>query len=57
MLEEDAMRFDAFLKEHDEKVQEAISEAESEARAKQDRVRLRMPREWVWPLAAALLEQ
>jgi hypothetical protein len=28
MLEEDALRFDAFLKENDEKVQEAIKRAE-----------------------------
>ncbi len=40
MLEEDALRFDAFLKENDEKVQEAIKRAEMEAKAKQDKVRL-----------------
>ena len=40
MLEEDALRFDAFLKENDEKVQEAIKKAEVEAKAKQDKVRL-----------------
>lgn len=39
MLEEDALRFDAFLKENDEKVQEAIKKAEVEAKAKQDKVR------------------
>jgi hypothetical protein len=38
MLEEDAMRFDAFLKENDEKVQEAIKHADTEAKAKQDKV-------------------
>ena len=38
MLEEDAVRFDAFLKENDEKVQEAIKRAEVEAKAKQDKV-------------------
>uniref|UniRef100_A0A7S0V0D1 DUF4200 domain-containing protein n=1 Tax=Polytomella parva TaxID=51329 RepID=A0A7S0V0D1_9CHLO len=38
MLEEDAIRFDAFLKENDEKVQEAIKHAEMEAKAKQDKV-------------------
>ena len=38
MLEEDALRFDAFLKENDEKVQEAIKRAEVEAKAKQDKV-------------------
>eukprot|EP00899_Mesostigma_viride_P027760 jgi/Mesvir1/8169/Mv12474-RA.2 len=38
MLEEDALRFDAFLKENDEKVQEAIKWAEVEAKAKQDKV-------------------
>ena len=40
MLEEDALRFDAFLKENDEKVQEAIKKAEVEAKAKQDKVRI-----------------
>lgn len=40
MLEEDALRFDAFLKENDEKVQEAIKKAEVEGKAKQDKVRL-----------------
>ncbi|CAG9464617.1 unnamed protein product [Pedinophyceae sp. YPF-701] len=38
MLERDAERFDAFLKENDEKVQEALKRAEIEARAKQDKV-------------------
>lgn len=38
MLEEDALRFDAFLKENDEKVQEAIKRAEMEAKAKQDKL-------------------
>lgn len=38
MLEEDALRFDAFLKENDEKVQEAIKHADTEAKAKQDKV-------------------
>ena len=37
MLEEDALRFDAFLKENDEQVQEAIRRAEAEAKAKQDK--------------------
>jgi hypothetical protein len=41
MLEEDALRFDAFLKENDEKVQEAIKHADTEAKAKQDKVRSR----------------
>ena len=40
MLEEDALRFDAFLKENDEKVQEAIKKAEVEAKLKQDKVGL-----------------
>jgi hypothetical protein len=40
MLEEDALRFDAFLKENDENVQEAIKHADTEAKAKQDKVRL-----------------
>jgi hypothetical protein len=39
-LEEDALRFDAFLKENDEKVQEAIKKAEVEVKAKQDKVRI-----------------
>eukprot|EP00877_Chromochloris_zofingiensis_P008558 jgi/Chrzof1/3956/Cz13g14240.t1 len=38
MLEDDAVRFDAFLKENDDKVQEAIKNAEVEAKAKQDKV-------------------
>lgn len=43
MLEEDALRFDSFLKENDEKVQEAIKKAEVEAKAKQDKVRNATP--------------
>lgn len=39
MLEEDTLRFDAFLKENDEKVQEAIKRADAESRAKNDKVR------------------
>ena len=38
MLEEDADRFDDFLRENDEKVQEAIRKAEVEGKAKQDKV-------------------
>jgi antitoxin component of RelBE/YafQ-DinJ toxin-antitoxin module len=38
MLEEDGLRFDAFLKDNDEKVQEAIKRADTEAKAKQDKV-------------------
>jgi hypothetical protein len=38
MLEEDAVRFDAFLKENDDKVQEAIRKADVEVKAKQDKV-------------------
>jgi hypothetical protein len=38
MLEEDTLRFDAFLKENDEKVQEAIKRADAESRAKNDKV-------------------
>ncbi len=37
MLEEDAMRFDAFLKENDYKAVEAIRKAEQETKAKQVR--------------------
>lgn len=47
MLEEDGLRFDAFLKENDEKVQEAIKRADVEAKAKQDKVRL----SWTWGLS------
>lgn len=42
MLEEDGLRFDAFLKENDKKVQEAIKRADVEAKSKQDKVCLRM---------------
>merc|ERR1711871_704722 len=38
MLEEDAIRFDTFLKENDKKAHEAIKRAESETKAKQDKV-------------------
>uniref|UniRef100_A0A7S1CA91 DUF4200 domain-containing protein n=1 Tax=Bicosoecida sp. CB-2014 TaxID=1486930 RepID=A0A7S1CA91_9STRA len=38
MLEEDAIRFDAFLKENDKKAHEAIKNAEREAKLKQDKV-------------------
>ncbi len=44
MLEEDAMRFDAFLKENDYKAVEAIRKAEQETKAKQaHRPSLRTP--------------
>ncbi len=38
MLEEDAIRFDTFLKENDKKAHDAIKTAEAETKAKQDRV-------------------
>ena len=38
MLEEDAIRFDAFLKENDKKAHDAIKMAETETKAKQDKV-------------------
>jgi hypothetical protein len=38
MLQEDAQRFDAFLKENDEKVQAAIKKAEVATKAKQDKL-------------------
>merc|ERR1711871_1460597 len=38
MLEEDAMRFDAFLKENDYKAVDAIRKAEQETKAKQEKV-------------------
>lgn len=51
MLEEDALRFDAFLKENDEKVQEAIKHADTEAKSKQDKVRHKHTAvtDWVTP--------
>ena len=39
MLEDDALRFDAFLKENDERVQDAIHKAENEAKNKQEKVK------------------
>ena len=41
MLEEDAARFDTFLKENDERVQAALRKADAEARGKQEKVRAR----------------
>ncbi|GBG24256.1 Cilia- and flagella-associated protein 100 [Hondaea fermentalgiana] len=38
MLEEDAIRFDTFLKENDKKAHEAIKRAETETKLKQDKV-------------------
>ena len=38
MLEEDAVRFDTFLKENDKKAHEAIKRAEKETKLKQDKV-------------------
>lgn len=38
MLEEDAVRFDAFLKENDKKAHDAIKKAEEETRKKQEKV-------------------
>mmetsp|Transcript_39247 Transcript_39247/g.100279 ORF Transcript_39247/g.100279 Transcript_39247/m.100279 type:complete len:633 (+) Transcript_39247:470-2368(+) len=38
MLEEDALRFDAFLKENDVKVQEAVKRADAESKAKIDKI-------------------
>lgn len=38
MLEEDALRFDNFLKENDESVQKAIKAADHEAKLRHDRV-------------------
>ena len=38
MLEEDAIRFDTFLKENDKKAHEAIKRAEMETKAKQEKV-------------------
>ena len=38
MLEEDEIRFDAFLKENDKKAHDAIKKAEEETRKKQEKV-------------------
>ncbi len=38
MQEEDAIRFDTFLKENDKKAHEAIKRAEKETKAKTDKV-------------------
>lgn len=38
MLEEDAIRFDTFLKENDKKAHEAIKEAEAKSKLKQEKV-------------------
>ena len=40
MIEEDAIKFDAFLKENDEKVQQALKSAETEAKKKQEKARV-----------------
>lgn len=40
MLEEDAIRFDTFLKENDKKAHDAIKLAERETKLKQDKVRI-----------------
>jgi hypothetical protein len=40
-LEADALKSDAFLKENDERVQEAIRKAEQEAKLKQEKVGIR----------------
>ena len=39
MLSEDTAKFDAFLKENDEKLRQAMHEADNEVRAKQEKVR------------------
>lgn len=38
MLEEDVKRFDAFLRENAEKLQEAVSHAETQTKSKQEKV-------------------
>jgi len=45
MLEEDAARFDLFLKENDERVQAALRKADAEARGKQDKARPQAPQQ------------
>eukprot|EP00941_MAST-03F_sp_MAST-3F-sp1_P005614 g5614.t1 len=40
MLEEDAIRFDTFLKENDKKAHEAIKRAEAETKRKQEKIQL-----------------
>jgi len=42
-LEEDSVAFDKFLKESDEKVQHAMSKADAEMKAKQEKVWARSP--------------
>ena len=42
-LEEDSVAFDKFLKESDEKVQQAMSKADAEMKAKQEKVRAHYP--------------
>ncbi len=54
MLEEDALRFDAFLKENDEKVQEAIKHADTEAKAKQDKVGVKGPAHMLQHITGAM---
>ena len=38
MLEDDVRRFDAFLRENAEKLQEAVSHAETQTKSKQEKV-------------------
>ena len=40
MLEEDAMRFDAFLKDNDRKAHDALKKADQETKEKQEKVQL-----------------
>ena len=41
MLEEDVKRFDVFLRENAEKLQEAVSHAETQTKSKQEKVSFR----------------
>ena len=42
-LNENAAKFDTFLKENDEKVQAALRKADAESKAKQEKVRAHAP--------------
>ena len=48
-LDEDAAKFDAFLKENDERVQAALRKADAESKAKQEKVC-----EWASPAPSGL---
>jgi len=55
-LEEDSVAFDKFLKESDEKVQQAMSKADAEMKAKQEKVRVYSPRSSVFIHVSSISE-